>query len=117
MNADSYHKPVMRDGSKDLRTLLERYLVRSGHAATVVARKVVIRRLMVDIYNLWEGVWFGAQDQQPVACGRGKGGGTPRNNIFFNFLVMNLFNKFSMLKKPYLSYIFKLVAGDNCVFI
>ena len=60
MNADSYHKPVMRDGSKDLRTLLERYLVRSGHAATVVARKVVIRRLMVDIYNLWEGVWFGA---------------------------------------------------------
>ena len=48
---------------------------------------------------------------------RGKGGGTPRNNIFFNFLVMNLFNKFSMLKKPYLSYIFKLVAGDNCVFI
>ena len=44
---------------------------------------------------------------------RGKGGGTPRNNIFFNFLVMNLFNKFSMLKKPNLSYIFKLVAGDN----
>ena len=30
---------------------------------------------------------------------------------------MNLFNKFSMLKKPYLSYIFELVAGDNCVFI
>ena len=53
MNADSYHKPVMRDGSKDLRTLLERYLERSGHAATVVARRVVIRRLMVeDILNL-----------------------------------------------------------------
>ena len=51
----------------------------------------------------------------PVVCFNtgGKGGGTPRNNIFFNFLVMNLFNKFSMLKKPYLSYIFKLVAGDN----
>ena len=44
---------------------------------------------------------------------RGKGGGTLWNNIFFNFLVMNLFNKFSMLKKPNLSYIFKLVAGDN----
>ena len=26
---------------------------------------------------------------------------------------MNLFNKFSMLKKPNLSYILKLVAGDN----
>jgi hypothetical protein len=33
--------------------------------------------------------------------------------IFFNFLVMNLFNKFSMLKKPNLSYILKLVEGDN----